>query len=473
MVEVQPTVGINIRTDLARKIQEDLGQNVNLCYQCIKCSSGCPLVEYFDWQPNQILRALQLGQEDIVWQASTPWLCASCQTCTTRCPQGLDIAAIMDYLTQEAIQLGYKPAVSEVNVFNEAFLREIRLWGRAYELGLMAEVKLRNHNLTSDMDLAMKMLKKHKLAFLPGRVRPPRIVKPVPKAAQTIAYYPGCSLHSTAQELNVSAKAVCEAVDLQMIEPQGWVCCGSSAAHRADPEVALRLPLENLALMEKSGFQEVTMPCAACFNRHKAAQHEIQHSEEKRLQAEHWLDYQFQNLLQVTTLTQAILNHAGTAKISARTKKPLTNLKVVAYYGCLLTRPPQVTGAQHADNPTDMDDLLAALGADVLDWSYKTTCCGAALSLTRTDIVLKLSARILTEARRSGADVIAVACPLCHTNLDARQFQMKLETPIPVLYMTQLMAVAFALPEKASALHKNLVDPRPLLISKDLLSPPA
>ena len=462
-----------INTKLARQIQEEFGENVYLCYQCVKCTSGCPLAEFFDWQPNQILRALQLGQEDIVWQSKTPWLCASCQTCSTRCPQGINITGIMEYLTRQALELGYKPAISEVNVFNEAFMREVRLWGRAYEIGLMAEIKLRNHDLTSDLDLALEMLKKRKLAFLPTPARPPRNVKPVPNAANAIAYYPGCSLHSTAREFNDSTQAVCQAIELQLIEPHGWVCCGSSAAHRADPEVALKLPLENLALIEQGGFREVTMPCAACFNRHKAALYEIHESEEHRLQAENAIGYRYRDTLEVSTLIQAILKHAGMSKVAARTTRPLKNLKVVAYYGCLLTRPPEVTGSQHPDYPTDMDELLKALGAEVLDWSYKTTCCGAAHSLTRPDIVLKLSGRLLAEARRAGADVIAVACPLCHTNLDARQIQMNLDQPLPVLYITQLMALAFGLPVKASALHKNLVDPRPLLVSKGLVGPPA
>jgi heterodisulfide reductase subunit B len=150
-------------------------------------------------------------------------------------------------------------------------------------------------------------------------------------------------------------------------------------------------------------------------------------------------------------------------------KKPLEGLKVVCYYGCLLTRPPEVTGAGHPENPTDMDELVAALGAEVVDWSYKTVCCGAAHSLTRPDIVVKLSGGILDHARQAGADAVVVACPLCHMNLDTRQFQMDLEAPLPVLFFTQLMAVALGLPEKDAALNKNLTDPRPLLRDKGLL----
>jgi heterodisulfide reductase subunit B len=460
---------IHITPDLAERVQEATGQNVYLCYQCVKCTSGCPVGEYFDWQPNQIMRAVQLGQEDIALHATTPWLCAACQTCTTRCPQGLDINAVMEFLTREALERGIQPPVPEVDYFNTAFMREVRLWGRAYEVGLMAEMKLRTLDVTGDMDLAVKMIRRNKLAFLPEIGRPPGRVKPVPGATQAVAYYPGCSLHSTAREFNTSTRAVCEAIDLTLIEPKGWVCCGSSAAHRADPDAALRLPLQNLAIIEQSGFDEVTMPCAACFNRHKAAQHEIRHDRERKAKADAAIGYAYQDTVRVSTLIEAIHQHVGVEALEEKVTHPLAGLRVVCYYGCLLTRPPEVTGAEHPANPTDMDELIDALGAEVVPWSYKTSCCGAAHSLTRPDIVLDLSSRLIGHARDAGADVIAVACPLCHTNLDARQFQMELDQPMPVLYFTQLMALALGLPEKAAALQKNLVDPRPLLRQKGAL----
>ncbi|HEY4690645.1 MAG TPA: heterodisulfide reductase-related iron-sulfur binding cluster [Anaerolineae bacterium] len=459
-----------INSDLARRVQDETGQNVYLCYQCIKCTSGCPVAEFFDWQPNQVMRALQLGQEDIALHAQTPWLCACCQTCTTRCPQGLDVTAIMEFLTREALERGIRPSVPEVDVFNQAFMREVRLWRRAYELGLMAEVKLRTRNITGDLDLGLKLFQKRKLKLLPRPARSPRKPQPVPDAPNAVAYYPGCSLHSTAAEFDTSARAVAQALGLNLIEPKGWTCCGSSAAHRADPDAALRLPLENLSLIEQSGFAEVTMPCAACFNRHKVAQYEIRHDDQRKAALDEAAGYAYRDTVQVSTLIEMITRRVGPQKVASSVKRPLTGLRAVCYYGCLLTRPPQVTEAQHPENPTDMDTLMAALGIEVLDWSYKTTCCGAAHSITRPDIVLKLSGNLIQHAREAGADVIAIACPLCHTNLDARQFQMELAEPLPVLYFTQLMALALGMPEKA-ALHKNLVDPRPLLRRKSLLEP--
>lgn len=461
---------MEINPRLAKRVEQELGQNVYLCYQCVKCTSGCPMSEYFDWQPNQIMRAVQLGQEDIALHSLTPWLCAACQTCSTRCPQGLDINGIMEFLTREAISRGVKPPVPQIPHFNQAFLRQVRIWGRLYEPGLMMEMKLRNlSGLFDDMDLYLRMLRKRKVSFFPKLVRPPRKPKPKPETISALAYYPGCSLHSSATEFDHSARAVCAALGIKIIEPQDWVCCGSSAAHRAEPETALKLPLINIKLMEQSGFEEVTMPCAACYNRHQAALYEIKHNLDERQAIEHELDYQFQDRIRVTTLVEAIFAHGGETSIRARVKKPLHDLKVACYYGCLMTRPPRVTGSQHVENPTEMEKLLSAAGAEIVDWSYKTTCCGAAHSLTRPDIVWNLSSRLIREAQKAGAEAISVACPLCHTNLDGRQFQMGLEQPMPVLYFTQLLGVALDLPLKAINLSKNMTDPTPLLRSKGLI----
>ena len=172
--------------------------------------------------------------------------------------------------------------------------------------------------------------------------------------------------------------------------------------------------------------------------------------------------------VRVSTFIETITRHVEPELLAARVKRPLTGLRAVCYYGCLLTRPPEATGAEHPENPTDMDRLMSAVGVDVLDWSYKTACCGAANSLTRPDIVLKLSGDLIEQARAAGAEAVVVACPLCHLNLDARQTQMELTEPLPVLYFTQLMALALGLPDEA-ALHKNLIDPRPLMREKGFL----
>ncbi len=209
---------------LAETLQEQTGQNVFLCYQCVKCTSGCPLTSHFDLMPNQVMRSVQLNSHQVL-ESKTIWLCASCETCTTRCPQGLDIAAVMDGLRIEARNQGLKPAVPEVDRFARLFLTDLKVMGRLHEVGLMAGLNVVNGNLFKDMDLALEMLKHNKLHLvsLPTRSPQPGKVQPVEPAENKIAYYPGCSLHSSAREYSKSLEAVAEAVDLDLVEPPGWI----------------------------------------------------------------------------------------------------------------------------------------------------------------------------------------------------------------------------------------------------------
>lgn len=447
---------------LAETIQQATGQNVFLCYQCVKCSSGCPLAEHMDLLPNQVMRSVQLDDAGVLG-SKTIWLCASCQTCTTRCPQELDIAGIMDALRIEAKRQGLPPALPAVDKFSRLFLQNIGLLGRLYEVGLMAGLNLVTGQPLKDMDMGLEMLKRGKLKLIPSVTRPPQKVQPVEADENTVAYYPGCSLHSTAAEYDQTIRAVAAVLDLNLVEPPGWTCCGSSPAHSTDPILATVLPLHTLATIEQMGLDTVTAPCSACFARMKTAAHIVTHDGKLAQAAAAQLGYTYQGTVTVQHLLDTLVNRVGLAKIEASVKQPLTGLKVACYYGCLVTRPPQLTQAEHAEYPMQMDDLLRALGAEPVDWSYKTDCCGGSLGLTQTPLALAMTRKILQNAHDCGADVIAAVCPLCHVNLDARQGQLELDFQTPVLYLTQLIALAFGLGEKQAALSKNLVDPRPVL----------
>jgi heterodisulfide reductase subunit B len=154
--------------------------------------------------------------------------------------------------------------------------------------------------------------------------------------------------------------------------------------------------------------------------------------------------------------------------------KPLAGLKVACYYGCLLTRPPDVTGEEHYEYPSNMDQLMNGLGAEAVDWGYKTDCCGGSLSLSTLDIALDLSHKILKNAIDVGADLIVTACPLCHANLDLRQKQINEqfggEFDIPIVYFTQLMGVAYGLDAKTLGMNKHSSDAIGLLKTKGLLA---
>jgi heterodisulfide reductase subunit B2 len=469
---------VEIKADLAREIEARTGQNAFLCYQCIRCTSGCPLTDFFDYTPNEIMRLVQIGDDEAALNSKTPWLCAACLTCTTRCPQGLDIARIMETLTQVALDRGIEPKVPDVALFNKVFLTDFNLFGRVYELGLMGSMNVltslasrQPKRLLSDMDLGMEMIKKGKISFLPtfSRSRPDKI-KDVHPTEKQVGYYPGCSLHSMAREFDHSFKAAAGALELELVEPEGWTCCGASPAHHVDHYEGIKRPMVNLALIEKSGFKEVVAPCAACFNRFRTAAHEAREDSELKQRLDADIGYSYKDRVAIRSISEWLANKVGVAAIKERVTKPLAGLKVVNYYGCLLTRPPAITGHPNPEYPMDLDVVCKALGAESLDWDDKTICCGGSLAVPAKEVMLKLSQDIVEHAQAVGADVIVVACPLCHSNLDGRQMQMtSLERQTPILYVTQLMALAFGLGEKATSFGRNLVDPRPVLREKGLL----
>jgi heterodisulfide reductase subunit B len=460
-----------LSTELADRIRQATGENVYLCYHCVKCTSGCPLADYFDLAPNQVMRAAQLGMEDAIYESRSPWLCASCQTCTTRCPQGIDVARVMDFLVSEAMSKGVEPKVPEVALFNKVFLRDVDILGRAYELGLIAEMNMRTGKPFKDVDLGLDMFRHGKINLLPEIVlgrRHKAPLAPVSRPTDEVGYYPGCSLHSIAKDFDISARLVLERLGLKPIEPEGWLCCGSSPAHRVDHRLAVRLPLDSLVRYEQEGFNEVVVPCAMCFNRFRAAAHELRLDPDLKESLDQELGYTYNDSVKISSVLDLIVDHVGLEAVKASVTRPLTGLKVACYYGCLLTRPPKVTGSTEAEYPMAMDRIIEALGGTPVAWDYKVACCGASLSLTQTDIALKMSRSILVNAQARGADVVAVACPMCHANLDGRQTQMEDLQPVPTLYITQLMAVAQGHPEQA-ALERTMVDARPVLADKGLI----
>ncbi len=456
-------MNVETHTPLAREIALELDENVNLCYQCTKCTSGCPLVNEFDLTPNQVMRALQFGEDDRVLNSKTIWLCASCQTCVTRCPQGIDLPRINDQLAMTAKARGIPPKIPEVQTFRQVFMRNVAILGRAYELGLIAEMNLRTKQPLKDVGMGLEMLKKNKVQVLPSITLPAKSAKPVPQKENRIGYYPGCSLHSLSSELDHSSRAVFERFGIELFEAKGWSCCGSSPAHSTDHLLAAMLPIRNLSLYEQSGFSEVLAPCVACYSRFKAAQFDVARKPELKKQVERKIGHEFKDTVQVKSLLDILEERIGLEAIGRQVNKPLHELKVVSYYGCLLTRPPKVTGAKNPENPTAMDRIVERLGATPVDWSFKTECCGGSLSLTRTEIALSLTRKILDNAQAVGADVVVTACPLCHVNLDARQAALKLERPIPVLFITQLMGLSFGIAPHSLALQKNMVDTRDLI----------
>jgi heterodisulfide reductase subunit B len=485
--------------ELATKIRGLSSENVYLCYQCQKCTAGCPVATFFDLAPHQIVRALQFGQKDLVLRSRTIWLCTQCEACVTRCPHEIDIPAIMDELRIMARREGIQPEVRSVPVFYQAALRSIKLFGRMYEAGLMGELYLRlalsgemdfRQFLTKDVPMATRMVREGKLKVLPTLARyPAREGAPADPVTdpKRIAYYPGCSLHGTSIEYDRSIRAALARLDVELEEPDGWVCCGTTSAHSTDPALAAELPRRNVALIGRTGHAYATVPCPLCFSRLRTASEEmgtrpdpqpataqapkVTAADEAESRGVHE-PHVPASAVQVDHLLTTITERIGYSEVAKAVRKPLDGLKVVCYYGCVITRPPKLTKVQDYEYPTNMDRLVETLGAEALDWSYKTECCGASLGITQLPIALRMSGRILEDAKAVGAEAVVVACPFCHVNLDSRQKQIEEQTEmtlgLPVFYLTQLMGLAFDVPLNDLALQKHFVDPFPLLQRKGI-----
>ena len=153
---------------LAEAVMAESGQNVNVCFQCGKCAAGCPISYTMDYKPAQLIHAIRLGMDDLVFNSTTMWLCASCETCTTRCPQELDVAKVMDAVKITAVRQGVKPTISQVSAFYRAALANIKKCGRMYEMGMIVGLKMRTFEFFKDSKLGMKMFMKGKLKLVPS-----------------------------------------------------------------------------------------------------------------------------------------------------------------------------------------------------------------------------------------------------------------------------------------------------------------
>jgi heterodisulfide reductase subunit B len=282
-----------------------------------------------------------------------------------------------------------------------------------------------------------------------------------------VSYYPGCTLESTGKSFDHSIKEVCHVLGVELEEAPNWVCCGSTAGLKMSKLVSTALSGLNLAVLEKQGLADVMAPCPFCYRRLASAQEELRQDPKLKAEVQEVIEAQLSGSLQVHNLVDFYRTKVGLAAIVAKAKRPLAGLKVVPYYGCYMVKPKQVTGCENPEDPTSMDEILRALGAEVLDWDFKTECCGASLTLSRTAKVVELSGRIAREAAFRGADAIVVACQMCQANLDMRQTEV--EKQLPVVYFTQLMGLAFGIAPEALGLNHHLVDPVSLLTKKGVI----
>lgn len=277
-------------------------------------------------------------------------------------------------------------------------------------------------------------------------------------ATAKIGYFPGCSMEGSAREFGESLEAVVGRLGMELCEIPDWNCCGATAAHTLQHELSLALPARTLAAAERAGMAEFMVPCAACFSRMVAARHELLENESARKRISGIIEMDFKGSARPVNIIEFLAGVFSKGALEGKVVRPF-GYTAACYYGCLLVRPPKITEFDRPEDPRIMDDIMSQIGAKTVEWAFKTECCGAGLSVTRTDVVARLCGRVLEDATKRGAQVMVVACPMCHSNLDMRREEIdKLagkKYTMPVMYITQAIGMAMGIDEKTLGLHRH------------------
>jgi heterodisulfide reductase subunit B2 len=289
-------------------------------------------------------------------------------------------------------------------------------------------------------------------------------------AEREYAYYSGCSLEGTAVEYDMSMRRVFEVLDVDLRVPEDWSCCGSTPAHTVDHVFAAALAARNLSIIEKMGVGTVTIPCPSCLSAFKRAHLGMTGNEVFKKEVNDLLDEPYNCGVSPKSTLQVMLEDIGLQAIASKVTHALPDLVVAPYYGCILTRPPEIAQFDDPENPVSMDKILEAVGIKVADFAFKLECCGAAFGVPKRDMVNRLTYRVLSMALDAGANCIAVACPLCQQNLDLRQSQvnstMGTNLSIPIIYFSQIVGLTYGLSPKELGLDKLTVSADPLIRSR-------
>ncbi len=272
--------------------------------------------------------------------------------------------------------------------------------------------------------------------------------------------YPGCSLNGSSRDYNESVFALAEAFGLKLEQVPDWNCCGATAAHNLNKDLSLALPARILSLAEQNGMDDIIVPCAACYNRLTVTKNELKKDPELKNRISELIEMNYNGTSRIINVVEWIDKYI-VPELEGKIVKPFGH-KVACYYGCLLVRPYKVLGYDRPEDPQSMDLVMTKIGATPVYYPYKTECCGAGFSISRTDIVANLSGKIIDDAESRGAEAIIVACPMCHSNLDMRRndinkhWNKKFE--IPVIFITQAIGLALGLSAEKVGLKRHFVD---------------
>lgn len=289
---------------------------------------------------------------------------------------------------------------------------------------------------------------------------------------ESIPYYPGCTLNTVAKDFDMAARASLRRLGIELQELPQWNCCGASFPLTPDHLIGLAGPMNVLIQARKSGATVSTL-CSFCYNTLKRTNKALKDNAEKRSVLNDFLRSDYAADLKVLHLLEVLRDRVGFDNLKAAVTRPLTGLKVGAYYGCMLLRPASA-GIDHAESPTIFESFLSALGCTAIDFPDRGECCGAHLAMSEEEIVKRLSGRVLQSARERGAEIVTTSCPLCFYNLERSQEAMAQENggreTLPILYFTQILGLALGEEVGSLGLRRNRIDPIPLLEAKGILA---
>jgi heterodisulfide reductase subunit B len=290
-----------------------------------------------------------------------------------------------------------------------------------------------------------------------------------------VSYYPGCTLKSNAKNFEDSTLCSLKELGVDLQELKRWNCCGTVYSLATDDLMRHLASIRNLIRVKEEDSDSVMTLCAMCYNTLKRVNERVKADPDSLAKIHKFMDEEkisYEGDVKVRHLLELLKEDVKFETIAQKVKKPLRNIKVASYYGCLLVRPKEI-GLDDMENPTILDDLAAVLGASPVDFPYKTECCGAYQTVDKPETVADRTFSILSSALSRGAEVVSVSCPLCAFNLDHRQKMTARKysefKKIPVLYFTQLLAIALGCGEKDLRFDLHYVDPRPLLKEKGLI----
>ena len=290
-----------------------------------------------------------------------------------------------------------------------------------------------------------------------------------------LSYYPGCTMKNHARNFEESTLFSLQELGVEVEELKRWNCCGTVYSLSADEVMHQVAPVRNIIRAKEAGADQLMTACSMCYNTLKRANARARANPEQlsRMNAfmyDEPIDYQGD--VEVVHALEVVRDQIGFDAVKKKVVKPLKGLKVACYYGCLLVRPREIA-FDDSENPTVLEKLVAVLGGTPVEFSHKMECCGAYQTVDKPEIVADKTYQILTAAREQGANIVAVSCPLCAFNLDHRQevtlqIHPDLHT-MPIVYFSQLMAIALGGDESVLRLDLHHTPPGPLLTESGLL----